>query len=250
MRRGLIIALAAFAVVFAAAFSFGCTWIGDALQNAGKKQDHSSESGLDRSPSPTSFATSAPSGENPVSAVFYNYFRIYDECTGGLIDAVYDSEDPFAAQLIMELMLDEADISSIYATVGMLPQDDDGSAYSGSITGALAGSGRVSGNGDIVYSFDSGNTIIGSVRGGLINCRLTKKAETVSITFSKAANVFTAWTERGGMARVLEVGSSGLRYARFETSLLKNADRTEFPDIESAAMMTYKDGELSVTGEN
>lgn len=246
MRASALKLITALVLTAALIFSCGCAWIGEALENAGSKPAASDANSAANTPQAQSTEASLI-GENPVFAVYYNFFKTYDGCTGGLIDAVYDSPDMTAVRLLMQLMRSEADISLVYATVGLLAQNDDGYGFSGSFSGAFAGSGTITPEGDFTYSFDSGNTIKGRVENGAVECELKYKSEVVKLYFTGNDNGFIAWTERNGVSSVLEIGASLLRFTSFESKKLKDADRSVFPEIEGAALLTYSEGVLKAS---
>lgn len=165
------LAAAAAALLFLSCFC-GCFLVGSVIDGA---EEDSSSYGLPTAapatPKPTAYYP-----QNPVFLLFEEYFEARSAAGAGLLLSAAESADPEAAPYYAELCSREAELTLIYATVGMLTAD--GSGFSGSFTGTYAGSGTMSSRGVFAYEYENGSAIYGSLSGGLL------KATTGTLTSS------------------------------------------------------------------
>ena len=165
------LAAAAAALLFLSCIC-GCFFVGSVIDDT---EDGQSSYGLSTAapatPEPTAYYP-----QNPVFLLFEEYFEARSAAGAGLLLSAAESVDADAALYYADLCSCEAELTLIYATVGMLGAD--GSGFSGSFTGTYAGSGTMSSRGVFAYEYDSGSAVYGSIGDGLL------KATTGTLTSS------------------------------------------------------------------
>lgn len=222
--------------------SGGCVWLGEALSKASATD----------APAPAETEapewTAAPSSiENPVFAMFSEYSKLRAKGAKGLTGAVYDSEEELPRILLLRLLNDESMLSGVFASVGMLSRDNAQAAYTGSLTGAYAGSGELLGDGSFSFDFDSGKRITGSFEGRKgFRCDLTEGGVTYHLMFFRSEEGFILRVVSGGETGILEITADGLKYACGPSSLIKgDSTGAEFPTAEGLSYLYWSAGALS-----
>lgn len=222
--------------------SCGCTLLGEWLTEAGATSVPAYETAAPASP------TAAPSSiENPVFALFSDYNRLRAKAAKGLVGAAYDSEDALARTLITRLLREESMLSEVFATVGMLSRESEEAAFTGTLTGAYAGSGELLTDSTFSYRFDSGVTLSGSLEGrSVLRCDYCEGSSICHLMLFRASEGFMLRVVSGGETGVLEISAGGVRYACGASSLIKGEGTgAEFPKAEGLSYLYWVEGALS-----
>lgn len=155
---------AATAVLLLLCGSCGCFLGGSAFYNTEDGQSDGTggvPTAAPATPEPTLYLP-----ENPVFALFEDYLSDRAAAEEGMLVSVYANEDPLMAEAYSAFCSSGAELTLIYATVGMLASD--GSGFGGSFTETYDGSGSMSSRGVFEYIFDDGRTLAGRIEDGVI----------------------------------------------------------------------------------
>lgn len=230
-RKGIIKYAFALALSFALAAFSGCVWLGEALSSLTPAEtDLPLGSVL---PTGQAEATGAPYSDtdNPVLLFINGFQRAYSSASKGLAAYAYDQAEG-TAELVMLLMRDESRLCLVASTVGMLPERSAVGAFSGEVTGAYAGSGTLSKDGEFEFELKSG----GKVKGSLSSAILKASVSGGSLTLYRNGTEYLLWfTDESGTG-VLEVGGNKLRFVRSEKQLEHSP---VYPEAEGLAGLSY-----------
>ena len=221
----------------------GCAHIGSALIEGGSGTEAPGGPAFEE-PSPT--PEPAEEKPNPVFTLLSDFIVRYRESSDGLMDAVFGSGSPELSVLYTALAGDEAMLSRLYVTVGMLARDEDSRVFTGTFAGAYAGQGTLRLMNSFRYEFESGDELVGTLSGGnSLHCAYTLGSETVIMDIKTTENGYLARVERGGSIGFLETSGSGLRYVRLGADEIPETDG--FPEDTGAETLLYSEGKASLS---
>lgn len=236
--------VAAALIVLLFGLSCGCAWVGQALDAFTPAE---TEAPAATKKPETTEVPAASFADNPVFIFFTEFYRAYGKAANGLFDAVIEKGDATVSALYMQAMKDEAFISLVYATVGMLQETDGASAFSGTFTGAYAGAGKLTFTNSFSYVFDSGAEIRGTLKDGALRCEYLDGDELISIMVVRANLAYYAWVMGSEETSALEIKQGSFRYSRFDNVLLADFMETEFPTAAGVPVLSYIGGSLWIS---
>ena len=141
----------------------GCAKISALLPDDESESSRPTPEPTEATPEPTVYHP-----QNPVFALYEGYLKGRGAACEGLLSAAAESGDARLVSACSAFFAAEAQLTLVYATVGML--SSDGVGFAGSFTGAYAGSGTLSSRGIFEYEFEDGSGIAGRIDGGLLYC--------------------------------------------------------------------------------
>lgn len=154
---------------------------------------------------------------NPVFELFSDFFEAFASASRGAVEAAYDGVIPMDSYL--SLLKDEAELSKLYLTVGMLIYDDENEAFTGSYTGTYAGSGRLSRLGAFSYELETGLVYSGTVTAeGSLSAVVTDGEAETGLLLNRTADGFMFWVIGPEVTGVCEITGTTLRYESFLNS--------------------------------
>lgn len=106
--------------------------------------------------------------QNPVFAMFAEYIEDWRNAESGMLDAVTAEGSADASFAYSAFCEAQAELTLVYATVGMFVSD--GAGFSGSFDGAYSGSGSMSSRGIFEYAFEDGSGIAGRIADDMLYC--------------------------------------------------------------------------------
>ncbi|MBO4847739.1 MAG: hypothetical protein J5586_01115 [Clostridia bacterium] len=229
----------------AACMLSGCARISGAIKDAGTKTTDAPLLEPTLSPTDEPLPTEKT---NPVFIFLTGFISEYGRASAGLLDSVFMSGDAELTGLYAALAGDEALVSRLFVTVGMLTQDEGRSTFSGTFTGAYAGSGQLRHMNSFSYAFDNGDELVGTLTSGTdLKCAYTADGETIIMTVALTESGYVMRVERGGMLGCAEIAPDGLRYERFAAKDAPDGDMHVFPEVAGTSILTYSGGAAALS---
>lgn len=226
--------LTAFALALALAAFSGCVWLGEALSALTPAEtDLPLGSTL---PTAVPEATDAPysDSDNPVLFFITGFQLAFAKASKGLPSFAYEKGGE-TQELAMRLMRDESRLCLVAATAGMLPDRTEVGSFTGTVTGAYAGSGVLTNTGDFSFTLLKG----GEIKGSLLSAMLTAKVPDGSLSLYRNGSEYLLWFTDGD-------GTSVIRVERNELSFLFSGKRikhsAELPGDGDLKKLEYSPG--------
>lgn len=219
------------ALAFCLAFC-GCASLGDYLSSLAPEQTEDAVPVSQTAPVETQRPPAA--GQNPVFTVLSEFSGAFRKGSAGMLDAVISLEDEQAAQLYMELMDGEAALVRALWAVGMIPAAESGGGWSGSVSGAENGEGRLRESGAFTFTFGSGEKLTGSLEDPCVfRCEFNGGRTVIKLV--KLSGGFMMSVSGAQSSGVAQIGADGIRFTHAEAGF--DAEQGEFP--EGSPVLSY-----------
>ena len=229
-------------IAAAALFSCGCSELGSALENASGLSTSAPTEAIptEQAPEPTVFEA-----RNGVFDLFTDFFKVFASASDGLFEAVYDSEDGALRTGYLSLMRDEALLSKLYSSVGILTVEGESGLFADTLTGPYAGSGYYRSDGSFEYDFDSGDRLTGSIADGTLSAKLGSEVSETMLRVARTENGFFFRIDSAGSSCVCELRQGSVRYVSCGAGLLEGLPDDTFPEI--GGVLEFSSGEAHIT---